>query len=283
VPDDQTTSAPRTPEQLAAALAALLQPDPDVLALALFGSAHSPGAGQDAWSDLDALVVTRDAAREHFHPALGWLQPLGEIYCYDQSSGGHTAVTRACFTDRPQLDLVITTEGALRQIGRWPGVPFWQGVRLVFCRSAEVEALLSGPFPPPKPSLPTPEEMDHLGNQFWFKGMLAVHKVVRNDLLIALHLALDMVRDCCLLGMILRDRALGTNVHRHGGMGNDTVAQLQAAGRPYTAEGILDMVEQSAIAFDHLAGQWSADYHEMRGPLLAQVRAAREALGVRNQ
>ena len=56
------------------------------------------------------------------------------------------------------------------------------------------------------------------------------------------------------------------------------MAQLQAAKQPYTAEGILSMVEQSAIAFDRLAGQWAADYHEKRGPLLAQVSAAREAL-----
>jgi hypothetical protein len=116
-------------------------------------------------------------------------------------------------------------------------------------------------------------------NSFWFKGMLAVTKVVRNDLLIALHLALEMVQDCCVLGMLLRDRLEGTAHHRHGGVGNETVSQLAPTRQPYTASGILDSLEQSSLAFDRLAAQWSDDYQEQRHPLLAGINTARQALG----
>lgn len=105
-------------------------------------------------------------------------------------------------------------------------------------------------------------------------------KVVRDDLLIALHLALDLVRDCCVLGMLLRDRAEGTNHHRHGGIGNIFVAQLRTTARPFDAAGILDSVEQSSILFDSLAAQWSDEYKEHRRPLVAAInRARRDASG----
>jgi hypothetical protein len=43
---------------------------------------------------------------------------------------------------------------------------------------------------------------------FRFKSVLAVTKVVRNNLLITLHLAQDLVRDCCVLGSRIRKLSL---------------------------------------------------------------------------
>jgi hypothetical protein len=121
----------------------------------------------------------------------------------------------------------------------------------------------------------TPEEFQVMVNGFWFKGMLALTKVMRDDRLIALHLALEMVQDCCVLGMLLRDRAEGTDHHRHGGAGNEVAKALEATRHPHTAAGLLDALEQAAVAFDHLAARWSGEYREQRVPLLSWIRHVR--------
>lgn len=113
-------------------------------------------------------------------------------------------------------------------------------------------------------------------NRFWFKAVIASYKVVRQDFLIALHLALDLVRDCCVLGMQLRDRAEQTDHHRKGGLGNQIVDQLKATQQPYTPAGILNIIEQSAVQFDELASQWSDAYQPHRHPLLEWLRHIRE-------
>jgi predicted nucleotidyltransferase len=255
------------------ALVRLLQPDEAVRALALFGAAAQPQP--DVWSDIDLLLAVDEGAKERFHPVLDWLKPLGELYTWDQSAGPWTSVTRACFTDFHRIDFIITTEAALEQIDEWPHVPFWKGTRLLFSRSPTVDRVLARTFTAPPPPLISDEEFERMVNSFWFKGMLAVQKVMRDDRLIALHLALEMVRDCCVLGMLLRDRAEGTAHHRRGGSGNKVAARLEATRHPHTALGILDSLEQSSLAFDTLATQWSESYREQRGPLLEWISLAR--------
>lgn len=255
----------------------MLEPDEDVRALVLFGTAVQPSQ-QDAWSDVDVLLVVDERARERFYAATDWLAPLGELYTLEQSSDPFTSVTRACFTDFRRIDFVITTEAALEQVSDWPGVPFWKGTRTLFSRSPQADRVLARTFAAPVPPLISPEAFQAMVNGFWFKGMLAVTKVVRGDLLIALHLALERVQECCVLGMLLRDRLEGTAHHRHGGVGNETVAQLAPTCQPYTASGILDSLEQSSIAFDLLAARWSEAYEEHRHPLLEWIGAARQAL-----
>jgi hypothetical protein len=114
-------------------------------------------------------------------------------------------------------------------------------------------------------------------NGFWFKGIVAVQKVVRDDLLVALHLSLGMIQDCCVLAMMLRDRETGTTRHR-GGTGNDMVAELEATRQPHTAAGILASIEQTAIHFDRLAARWSIEYRVSRYPLIAWIEVARQGV-----
>src|SRR5207302_5166411 len=154
---------------------------------------------------------------------------------------------RACFADFRRIDFVITTESALEWVEEWPRVSFWKGVRLVFSRSSRVDAVLARTFPRPPPGLMTEDAFQTMVNSFWFKGMLALTKVMRDDRLIALHLALEMVQDCCVLGMLLRDRAEGTDHHRHGGSGNEVAALLEATRHPHTVAGLLDTLERAAI------------------------------------
>ena len=67
-------------------LTSLLQPDQDVLALAVFGSIADPQIGLDFWSDIDVLLVVSDGATARFYPTLEWLKPIGALYAHEQSS-----------------------------------------------------------------------------------------------------------------------------------------------------------------------------------------------------
>lgn len=260
-------------------LVAMLRPQEAVRALAVFGSA-AQGEG-DPWSDIDVLLVLRDGTLEYFFPSLDWLQPLGTIYAYSQSSEPLRSTTRVCFSDFRRIDFVFTTEAGLEQIRDWQMIPFWKGIRLLFSHSPVADRLLAQAFAAPELKLIDQAQFRQMVNDFRFKSMLAVYKVVRNDLLIALHLTLEMMQDYLVLGMILRDREYGTSHHREGGMGNHLVEHLDAQRTPYTQAGILDQVAQISIDFDGLAKEWSPDYHPQRESLLAWIQYAREHLGLK--
>lgn len=253
----------------------LLRADPAVALLAVVGSGALDQL--DDWSDLDALLVVESDALERYFPSLAWLEPLGRIYAFEQHRGEVSATARVCFEDLRRLDLIVTTEAALTRPAARQSLPLADGSRVLFARTPAVEAVLAGSQPPSPPLVPD-ETFETLANGFWFKGVVAVQKVVRGDLLVALHLGLELIQECCVLAMMLRDRETGTTRHR-GGIGNRAVAELEPTRHPYTAAGILDGIEQSGIAFDRLAARWDAAYRARRHPLLAWVAAARQALG----
>lgn len=249
---------------------------PGLIALALFGSALQPDGTFDPWSDLDVLLVVENEAWANFYPRTDWL-PLGEIYASQQSENAYHATTRICLADFRRLDFVITTESKLMKYMEWQHIPFWRGTRLLFSRSTQVTQLLGQELPAPEFVPSSLADLEKISDQFWFKAMLAAYKIVRDDRLIALHLTLELVRDCCVLGMLLRDRAAGTNVHRTGGIGNALASRLESA---YKTEDLLTVIEQSAIHFDQLATAWSPDYRERRHPLLEWLEHIRRS-GVR--
>jgi hypothetical protein len=264
----------RDAQRLLAALRRRLKGEPDVLALGVFGSGSGPQA--DAWSDLDAVAVVRAAALDRFWPALDWLAPLGEVFAAEQSAGPWSRTTRVCFTGLARLDLVLVGVEALAAVDRWERVPFWSGCRLIFCHDAAVAGALRRRYAPPGPGALDGAAFAALANAFWFKAVQTVVKVVRGDRLIALHLALDLLRDCCVLEMLLRDRETGTSVHRDGGRGNVFVDALRGAPPGFPAAALLDLVAECAARFDRLAGAWSPGYAPRAAALDGAIARARE-------
>ena len=251
---------------------------PDVGAVAVFGSSKPSSALRDVWSDVDAVIVVEPDALSRYHPGVGWTGAFGALYTWEQSSGPFTRTTRCCFRDGRRIDFVFTTPADLQRLDEWPLVPWWQGARVLFSRSEGIGAALARATTPPAPPEMTPEAFETMLRGFRFKALLAVTKVVRGDLLIALHLALELQQECCVLGMILRDRVEGTSHHRSGGVGNAFVADLQASRFPFTASGILDGIERCTAAFDDLAGRWLPVYRADRGPLEDALEQARTTL-----
>jgi predicted nucleotidyltransferase len=254
--------------------------DNDVLGLLLFGSFSRQESRPDYWSDIDVLVVVTDDSLNRFFPTTEWLNNFGKLYTHSQSADDFKCTTRACFENFNRIDFLITTKSKVAAIRKWSDVPFYSGVKVLFSRSEVLDEMVAQKQYQQKSPAVSEEQFLDMVRDFRFKSMLAVHKVVRSDLLIGLHLAQDLIRDCCVLGMMLRDRATGTNVHTHGGAGNQLVAQLEVTRKPFTSLGILDSIKESNEAFEKLAYEWSSTYKENRQPLLDWIEQAKAELGV---
>jgi hypothetical protein len=114
-------------------------------------------------------------------------------------------------------------------------------------------------------------------NEFLFKGSLAITKVMRDDLLIAFHLCLDLLRDCCLLQMILPDRQEGRTYHKTGGeAANKFIREFRAIPRSTDSIGILRTIEESIQCFDTLVTEWSPNFRNVGKPLVRAVARAKE-------
>jgi predicted nucleotidyltransferase len=254
------------------------EPDKDVLGLLLFGSYSKPDSHYDTWSDIDILLVIKNEQLRKFFPTIEWLDVFGKLYTYTQSTDEFKCTTRACFENFNRIDFVITTEEKLMLVNNWSSIPFSTGIKILFSRSKIVDEVARQSIQHQEFSPATEDQFFGLVRNFRFKSMLAVYKVVRNDLLIALHLTQDLIRDCCVLGMLLRDRATGTNIHKHSAIGNQLVVQLEITQQPFTAIGILDSIKASNEIFEKLACEWSPTYQENRQLLLNWIDKAKAEL-----
>lgn len=251
---------------------------PAVQALAVFGSSYDASALRDEWSDLDIVVVVDTSALSEYHPNTEWLDALGEIYTYEQSSGPFTHVTRCCFRDGRKIDFVFVTAETMENTRDWPQLPWWNGAQVLFSRSETASAAFAHLSTPPTPALMNSKAFAAMIHAFRFKGLLAIDKIARNDLLIAQHLILAMQQDYCVLGMLLRDRITGTSHHRKGGIGNELITRLPIYRFPGNAEGLLDSIEQLVPLFDDLAFQWSEDYIADTAPIRSAIERVRRSV-----
>lgn len=265
-------------EEAIAKIVEILRQDPDIKGLLLMGSCSRSDIQSDLWSDIDLAIIVDDAALTRFYPAIDWVKDFGIPYALDQNKTDDYHVLRVWFRDSRHFDFIIVTERSLERVDDWTSNPLRYGGRLLFSRSSALDGALLKEFPPLVYGDFSDEQFSKLANDFWFKGMLAVTKAARNELLVAVHLSLDMIRDCLLLGMALRDRETGTNHHRDGSEGNHFVAELEQTVQPFTIEGVLVSIEQSAVTFDSLALRRDDAYIGQKDPLLNFITTVRHTL-----
>jgi predicted nucleotidyltransferase len=255
-------------------IVALLRPNPAVRALLVVGSVARGTA--DRWSDLDIIVVIADGTRAAFDPAARWIAALGEICATEHYPGMDRATTRA-WLSAGRLDLVLATETCFARESDWP---LWDGVAVAFSRSMIIDQVVQQTHLRPEAGLLAPEQFEALVNQFWFQALASLTKVVRGDLLIGLHLCLEVVQGACVLAMALRDRATGTSIHTTGGVGNSVAQQLHLPQPNPSVASILDCLEQTARTFDQRALDWSPDYRPRLPAFAAWLADAQDAEGV---
>lgn len=270
----ETTWHAATIEQLIS----ILSRDEAVCGLIQIGSHASMPSQVDAWSDIDLMLVVADAAITQFHPATAWLEAFGTVYAVDSGTCADYGTVRTFYTDGRHIDWVIAGESSFTRIDTWAANPLAHGSLVLYAASEHIRHLGERTYQPAPLTNPSDADFVRLVNAFRFKGMLAVTKAARNEMLVALHLSLDLVRDCLLLAMWLRDRNTGTDHHRDGSQGNPYIPVIQPASQPYTREGVLASIAQSAEAFDRLATEWSPEYQPNSQPLFEVTAQARELL-----
>lgn len=248
--------------------------DPAVRGLVVTGSCANRNVVPDEWSDVDLALIVEDEAYSRFFPAMDWASAFGDIYAYSSSSTEYFGVLRLQFSDGIRVDFVIIPEKSLESIEQWSIHSFHFGARCICSRSDILDQALAQLTSPPVLNPQQAEQVDTIANDFWFKAMIAVTKVARNDLLIASHLALDLARSCLVLKMIMRDNAIGTNHHRHGTNEHQHIEWINPSGSLDTSAGILDYIRECAVVFDSLAGQLIDNYKDHRFPLVKQIEKA---------
>lgn len=257
-----------------AQIARALEADDDVLGLMLFGSLARSDYEVDVWADVDALIVTRNGARDRYFPAIEWLSDFGRVHGCERSEYGPAAVVRTYFDDLRALDCVIVEEAVLADLSKWPRHPFGGERRLMFSRSPLLDRAAASIVQPADASRRSQVTLAERASAFRYEAMLAVKKAVRGDVLIAAHLALGLQRHCLELAMLLRDRDEGASCH-HGGTMRDALAQRIEGATPVTAQGALDAIETAARVFDDLAQEVDPAYERGAVPIVTMVAAAR--------
>lgn len=98
-------------------------------------------------------------------------------------------------------------------------------------------------------------------NKFRMVAALAASKLGRGDHLIGLHLTLELMRSCLVQAMVLRDRAVGTTVHRFGSaedvMAEEVIAML---GSRVAVGPRPNAVERAAELYGRWRRQLEPDY-----------------------
>ncbi len=255
----------------------LFRPQREVLAVIQYGSTARP-AGLDQWSDIDLLIVVQTGSISHFVPDMAWTRNLGQLFACETYVYDSRAVARLCFEDFRRLDAVFTSPDQLADIGQWGKAYLCGPIRVRFCKEASLLGYLQPTARPEPPGL-SPEQFDTMVNRFWFGLMVAGTKVLRKDLVIGRHLALEAAQTCLVLEMVLRDRRAGTNFHREGGESNALAERFAGVGTGPGASGILDILDASAGEFDRLAEAWDVGYRRRSEPFAQWMQAVREALG----
>ncbi|NIV35511.1 MAG: hypothetical protein GWN58_40485 [Anaerolineae bacterium] len=248
-------------------LSRFFQKEPDARAFVLTGSLADGEIQPDRWSDIDAGIVLADGVLDRYTCSTGWLQFLGQTAGLERHEHPQGRTLRVCLEGLRRLDLTFVSEPALGEPSSWDRNPFYPSFVVLWSELPGLEMQLASLPQPAEYREPRREEIEELVDAFWLKAAVATTRVVRDDLLIGSHLALDLARDCLLLQMMRRDRQEGTAIHRTGGWGNELAARVSWDGRGNSAEAILDLVRTSCEVFDELAPELLQGYNR-RGPLL---------------
>lgn len=232
--------------------------DGAILDVRVAGSLVNP-QDTDEWSDVDLLLVVSPEALDRISDPT-WVAAIGKVWAWDASGGGERRTVRYVFEDGRWLDLVVATSTeSLALTSR----------SLIRHDVVTIESLPAG-----KPLL---HELD---NGFRFASALAVTKIARNDLVIGIHLALGLLRDCLVLAMLIRDRDGGAHHHRVGGPLNEVAfAVCSSHATVSTAQDALTLIDHAASLWTTLASRRDASYLEDRRGLTALLDQARQSIG----
>jgi len=248
-----------------------LRAEEDVRALILTGSLADDSVAEDEWSDLDLAVVVSDNAVSRFFSSRDWLESFGQVVGVEHHDGANVKTVRVCFAPCKRVDVSLIPASVLSRSVKQKGAAVCRAHAVIWSKIPELDSWISSLFLDRAFAKVVDYDIAQMADNFWFKASVVVGKTMRNDLLVALHLALDLARDCLVLQMMRRDREKGTTIHRFGGFGNDMVSRLCTGSRTYSPVEILDLVTRSGELFDELACDLSPVYTPRSSLLLPAI------------
>ncbi|MBP9703033.1 aminoglycoside 6-adenylyltransferase [Candidatus Woesebacteria bacterium] len=234
-------------------ISSILKANNDVIALYVFGSFTEDALEIDQWSDLDLLIIVQDDAIKNFYPMFDWLSSLGKILAYEQSNNKYQYVSKILFEENKKIDVLIVKESNVTN-----QIFHDKNLRLIFSKSTKMKTNINNQANS-KINLYL-YNLDELSNSFWYLAYTALAKTYRNDLIIGLHLTLDLYKKYLELLMWFRDKELKTNIHRIGGLYNDKVTKLHFKNSISSRVELIEMIKNVSIEFDLLAKQWDTNY-----------------------
>lgn len=246
---------------------------PDVLSFSIFGSLSDDTIEKDRWSDIDAMLVVDDAALVKYYPNIEWLNSLGTILLVNQSKNEQSCTTKVIFEDFRKIDFVVATKSAIIS-----SKSFWPKQKIVISNSDSVAKMLETFTADTFEINEKNYNLDKFSEDFWFKFFVATTKLMRNDLLISLHLCLDLYMQCLVLAMWIRDRQTGTNIHRTGSMGNELIENMNLKIGDLSKPGILDLIGRCGEEFDKLSLGWNPEFKPMYPKIKKLLNAAKEEI-----
>lgn len=230
-----------------------LEANPGVLALYVFGSVVNNSDSLDLWSDLDLMIVLKDDSISQFYPKLDWLSSFGEIFGYEQSIYNNSYTTKVIFENSIKIDFVFVTESKFNR-----EIVNNKALRLIFSKTKITEIITNLDDSPP--TITVPNDLSQQTNSFWYIAYTALSKTSRNDLLIGLHLTLELYKKYLELLMLKRDMKLNTNIHRIGGQFNEKIHDLKFISKIKSKQEIVEMINIVCREFDHLATELDSNY-----------------------
>lgn len=241
--------------------------DPGAKAFILRGSL-ARDALMDDWSDLDAAVILADSDLDRYTLSADWLASFRKVIGMERHEIGPGRILRVFLEGFQRFDLMFIAESSLSEKSFWDDHPIREPCSVLWSRLPGLEMKMASNLHTIEYREPPRGEIERTVDEFWLKAAQAIVKVVRNDLLIALHLALDLAREGLVLQMIRRDRALGTTIHRTGGWGNEIVSRFRYDAQNASGEEILELIRSSCDVFDELALDLLTEY-DRRAPFLS--------------
>ena len=189
----------------------ILRQDTGAHALVLVGSLANKRIERDDWCDLDLKVILSPSAVPRFFPNSEWLAPLGRLIGASRFQDKYKRTLRVCLDGFRRIDFSFIEREILQTSRPTDCLLIPKPYIVIWSRSEDVSEEIANAA-----CLWCPhDEASSAGlatmiDDFWFKASIAIAKVMRHDLLIGWHLALDLQRDCLVMQMILRDRELDT-------------------------------------------------------------------------
>jgi len=207
---------------------------------------------QDYWSDIDLVIIFDNLPND-----IGWINKYKKIFTYFCSISLLKQVFRIIFEDFSRVDLILTTEDTLYSNTIFRNEILNDKIKLLYSQKVFIFSNLYNNLSYKALNTKVSEKFI---NEFWFKAVLIIIKLKRDDLLISSHLLLDLYRDYLIVLMKIRDSDLNTNHHRFWGKYNESVKFIDIKFE--TNKSILNSLDQICIIFNSILKKVDQHYED---------------------